>query len=168
MRHIAITALGLVLALSACSSSEPGTTISINATTNDGNMAANVDKAGTLSLDTPIFKGELKLPKMKLDASDFDMNGVHLYPGSKITAMNINANGDGDGKKDDVVRVGFESPATPDVVRDWFKTRLNDAGFNVSATGTGLKGTTDEGKPFEMTLTPSDNGQSRGEIRLTG
>lgn len=156
--------------LGACNDSKDGTTISFNATGDDGNMVAGVDgTTGKVSLDVPGFSGKLSLPKIHLDAGDFDMNGVHLYPGSTISTMNIDAH-DGKGKDDDsgTVHVGFASPATPAQVRDWFNERLTKTGFTLKAEGNGLTGTTDEGKPFRLDLIPDGADHAKGTITVSG
>jgi len=157
--------------LAACGGSGDGTSISLNATGTDGNVLAGVDgKTGQVSLDVPGFSGKIKLPKVTLDAKNFEMNGVHLYPGSTISGMNIDAKDNGSGGKDSgVVKVSFDSPAAPDIVRGWFLEKLNaGADFKVKASSNGLVGTSDEGKPFRLDLTPNGNGKSKGVIVMGG
>lgn len=158
--------LTAVAPLAACGSNgDPGTTITINSTDSDGNVAARADGAsGKVSVDLPGFSGELKLPKIHLDAEDFDLNGVHLYPGSRIANMAVDAKGGNDG----VVTVDFDSPADPATVRDWFKGKLAAAGFTLTAKGDGLVGTTDEGKPFRLDLAPAAGGHATGKIVVSG
>ena len=156
----------ILLPLAACGSKE-GASISINTSDSDGNVVAAVDGKGETTIDTPFFKGKITIPKLKIDASNFDMNGVHLYPGSTIGGMNIEAH-DRPGKEDDGnVRVSFSSPAAPATVRDWFKEKLTAAGFKLTAKGDGLSGTTDEGKPFTLDLTPDGADKSKGVITLS-
>lgn len=163
----------LALSLTACDGSKTGTSISINSTDADGNVVASVDNSGAVSINTPGFSGKINLPKIQLDADDFEMNGVHLYPGSTISAMNIQAHdggkaGDKDGDGDDggTVRVTFASPAAPATVRDWFQQKLNAAGFTVGPSANGLTGTTDEKKPFKLDLTADGTDKSKGIITL--
>ncbi|MCM8729503.1 hypothetical protein ACFO8O_00785 [Hephaestia sp. GCM10023244] len=160
--------LTAVAPLAACGSNDgPGTTISINGTDGDGggNVTARADGvSGKVSVALPGFSGELKLPKMHLDAKDFDLNGVPLYPGSQIANIAVDAkNGNGG-----VVTVDFDSPAAPATVRDWFKQRLEAAGFALTATGDNLVGTTDEGKPFRLTLAPAASDHATGKIVVSG
>ena len=155
-----------MLSLAACGSHKDGASFTLNSSDADGNVVANVDGNGQATIDTPFFKGKITVPKLKLDASDFDMNGVHLYPGSTISGMNIDAH-DGPGKDDSGrVRVTFASPAAPATVRDWFKDKLNAAGFKLTAKGEGLTGTTDEDKPFTLDLTADGTEKSRGVITI--
>jgi hypothetical protein len=162
-------ALVLAAMLSACDGSKEGTSISINSTDADGNTVANIDgKSGALSINTPGFSGKINLPKVHLDGGDFDMNGVHLYPGSTVSGMNIDAHDGGKSRDDDrgVVRISFASPAAPATVRDWYQQKLTAAGFTLSASGNGLVGTTDEKKPFKLDLAPDGADKSKGTITV--
>ncbi|MFA6112869.1 MAG: hypothetical protein WC729_02735 [Sphingomonas sp.] len=161
-------AILLATTLSACDDSKTGTSISINSTDSDGNVVASMDgNTGAVAINVPGFSGKLNLPKIHLDADDFEMNGVRLYPGSTISGMNVESH-DEAGKSDDKdsVRVSFQSPAAPATVRDWFQQKLNGAGFNVVPNGNGLTGTTDEKKPFKMELTADGSDKSKGVITL--
>jgi len=159
-------ALFLAAMLSACDGSKQGTSISFNSTDSDGNVVASMDgNSGAVAINAPGFSGKIKLPKLHLDSKDFDMNGVHLYPGSTISAMNIDAHpGKGDDDDEGTVRVSFASPASAATVRDWFQQKLTAAGFTLSASGTGLVGTTDEKKPFKLELSPDGADKSKGTI----
>lgn len=152
--------LAAALPLAACAKHDEGTSVTINSS--DGNTIAAVDgKTGDVKLDLPGFQGKITLPKIQVNADNFDLNGVHLYPGSTIQSLNIAADGGKGG-----VRVAFTSPASPATVRDWLMTRLNKAGFAVSATGAGLTGTTDEHKPFRLDLTPAGDDKANGVITV--
>ena len=156
----------VLLPLAACDSGKSGTSISINSSDSDGNVTAKIDGGGQATIDTPFFKGKVTIPKLKLDATNFDMNGVHLYPGSTISGMNIDAH-DKPGKDDDgSVRVAFASPAAPATVRDWFKDKLTAAGFKLDAAGDGLTGKTDEGQPFKLDLTADGADKAKGVITI--
>lgn len=158
--------LGLVIAaapLAGCGD-KTGTSFTLNASDNDGNATVSADgKTGQVALDVPGFSGKIDLPKVQLDANDFDMNGVHLYPGSKVTTMNIDAK-----NHQGAVHVGFDSPADPNVVRNWFQQKLTAVGYTLHADGNGLTGTTDDKKPFSLQLTPDGNGRAKGELTVSG
>ncbi|MDF0487606.1 hypothetical protein PX554_05650 [Sphingomonas sp. H39-1-10] len=152
--------------LAACGSGKDGTAITLNADGADGNVVASIAANGQLALNAPGISGNIKLPAIKLDAGDFDMNGVHLYPGSTISGMNIDGH-DRSGRDDDGrVKVSFESPATPAAVRDWFAAKLGRARFKVAPNGSGLSGTTDEGKPFRLDLAPRGADKADGTILI--
>ncbi|MEO9131471.1 MAG: hypothetical protein ABI240_09705 [Sphingomonas sp.] len=164
------TALVLTVTLSACDGSKDGTSISINSTDTDGNVVTHLDgNSGTVSINAPGFSGKINLPKVHLGSENFALNGVHLYPGSTISAMNVDAHS---GSKDDddddegTVRVSFASPASSATVRDWFQQKLRAAGFTVSASGAGLVGTTNDKKPFKLDLAPDGADKSKGTITV--
>lgn len=153
MRALILIAL-LAAPLAACDVNEGDTTVSIDGNTSDGNFAIKV----------PGFSGSVKLPKMKLDASSVDFNGVHLYPGSTVSTFNIDASGDdkegGNGK----ARIGFDSPADPAMVRDWFADQLGKVGFTLKAQGNSLIGTDNDNKPFRLDLEPAGPGKTKGMV----
>jgi hypothetical protein len=169
MSRLIFAAALLALPLAACGAHDDkdGTTIQFNASDADGNVTGSMDASGKIAIDAPGFSGSLKLPKLHLDANDFDMNGVHLYPGSSVTGMNINAHDKGNGGDDDgAVTVSFASPASPDAVQSWFLDRLNKANFSVKTDGTGLSGFTDDKKPFRLDLSPDGAGKATGVITI--
>jgi hypothetical protein len=157
------------LSLAACSGGEgEGTSITFNGETENGaaTTISTDGKNGSMKIDVPGFKADIAMPKLKLDAGDFEMNGVNLYPGSTITSMNI-TDGGNEGEGSGGVTVRFAAPAAADVVRSWFGERLQQAGFKLTAAGNALSGTTDEGKPFRMELSPNGKA-SDGTITIGG
>jgi hypothetical protein len=145
------------LALAACSDGPGNTSISFNG----DNTSGTIDGSGNVKIDAPGFKGDIKLPKIQLDADNFDMNGVHLYPGSTISSMNVDAK-----NNDGAVKVAFKSPAAATTVRDWLKERLDKAGFKLAVDGDGLKGKTDDGKDFALSLSDAGANASTGSISI--
>ncbi|MBY0520228.1 MAG: hypothetical protein K2P79_07360 [Sphingomonas sp.] len=166
IRFAAIAMMCLPVALAGCDKDGEGSTITLDATDTKGNFTAGVDgKTGQLSIDAPGIKGKISLPKIHLDDSSFEMNGVKLYPGSTVRGMDIVAHGkNSGGDKQDSIRVSFASPADPATVRAWFADKLGKADFSVKADGNSLVGTDDEGRPFKLELIPTDDGKSRGII----
>lgn len=161
MSRLMLLAL-VALPLAACNKPDEGTSISINA--DSGNVLGAMDgKSGEVKLDIPGFSGKIKLPKIQLDAKNFDLNGVHLYPGSTVDTVNV---ANGDKAESGNVQVSFTSPADPATVQQWFQDRLNKAGFHVNPGGNGLVGTTDENKPFALDLSPDGQDRAKGKITL--
>ncbi len=159
------TALALpllvALGLSACDRPNQGTSISINGS--DGETLASVDgKSGEVKLALPGFQGAFKLPKVSLEADNFELNGVHLYPGSKIRNVDV-----GNGR-DKAFTMTFDSPADPATVRDWFHDKMSDADFTLTDQGGALIGKTAEEKPFRLDLRPAGSDRSTGTITLGG
>ena len=164
MRPLALCAVAAALSLAACSD-KPGASISLNASDGNANGAMTMTdngQTGEVALKVPGFSGKLKLPKLHLDGNDVSFNGVHLYPGSKVTGMNIDAGGD-----KGTVHIAFDSPADPATVRGWFQGKLTGAGFTLHAEDNGLAGTTDDDKPFRLELQPDGNGHAKGMITVS-
>lgn len=148
----------LVAPLAACGgkSGEPAVRFSGN------------ESGGNFSINVPGFSGNLKLPKFKLDASNVEFNGVHLYPGSTVSSFNLDASGDSKEESKGKVRIGFDSPADPTTVRDWFAERLGKVGFTLKAEGNSLIGTDDEKKPFRIDFEPAGPGESKAMVTAGG
>lgn len=159
MRVLAPLAL---LLLAACGGDGDGTAISINANDSDGAFTASASNSGEIAINAPGFNGKFKMPSIKLDAENFDINGVKLPAGSTISGMDIaGANSGG-------VNIKFDSPITPAAVRDWFAPKLAAEGFKLTTSAEGLSGTTDDGKPFKLTVTPKGTNASQGTITIGG
>ncbi|SEL24409.1 hypothetical protein SAMN05216382_1629 [Sphingomonas palmae] len=144
----------LALSVAACNRGEEGTQIAVTANGSGGSMGSD----GQVKIDTPAFKGAFKLPQINLSAENFELNGVHLYPDSKIAAVNA----DGTGK--DKVTVRFTSPADPATVRTWFAEQFKQAGTEVKVDGNTLTGRDDD-QTFTIDLSPQGK-QSAGVIRI--
>ncbi len=168
MRNPLLLLTMVALSLAACDGAKEGTTISLDARDSDGNVTAGIDgKTGQVAINAPGFSGKFTLPKIQLDAKDFNLNGVHLYPGSKIKGMSIFADdgaktegGEGSGR----VRITFDSPADAATVRDWFAEKLAKADFALTKSANGLVGKDEKGDPFSIKLTPGADGHATGEI----
>lgn len=157
--------------LSACGrhdDGKEGTSLTINAKDEDGNVAIKADgKTGKVSVNLPGFNADLKLPRMMLDHSNFDLDGVKLYPESKVRSVTVNADDTG-GQDKAKVRVAFESPADTAKVKAWFKTGFDDEGIKFAETPTGFTGTTDDGDAFVVTLAPNGAAATSGTIDIDG
>ncbi|WP_230481131.1 hypothetical protein [Sphingomonas sp. Leaf21] len=148
------------LALSGCDRPQ-GTSVTINSA--DGDTLASVDgKSGEVKLALPGFQGAFKLPKMSLEADDFELNGVHLYPGSTIRNVDV-----GNGR-DKAFMMTFDSPADPATVRSWFRDKMGEADFTLTDDGGVLVGKTAEEKPFRLDLRPAGGDRSTGVMTLGG
>lgn len=166
MRANLILSLAPLALLAACGDGK-GTTISIDAKGESGEqVAAKADgDTGRVSVDTPVFKANIKLPKVMLDADNVDIGGVPLYPGSTVQSVNITADEQGGADKG-LVRIRFAAPADPAAVREWFAGKMRGAGFTLAAAGNGLAGKTKDGEPFRMELTGAA-GKTEGVLSLS-
>ena len=158
--------LGLLIALAplAACNDKQGTSFTLNASDDGGasTVVAN-GSSGQVSLNIPGFSGKIALPKIELNGDNVDLNGVHLYPGSKVTSMNVDAK-----QNDGAVHIVFDSPADPNTVRSWFQRKFTTAGFRVSNDANGLSGKTDDGKPFSLALAAAGAGRTMGTLSVNG
>ncbi len=97
--------------------------------------------------------------------SDFDIDGVKLYPGSQITTMDINADSR-DGASDAVIKFGFTAPAAPKVAADWMAGEFAKKSVKITRTGDTLAGKGKDGEDFTISFGP-DGATSKGEVRIT-
>jgi hypothetical protein len=167
----ALLALPLALGITACSSKdepEEGTSINIDATTEKGSsVQITADgKTGNVGFKVPGFDTNIRLPKKLLDDTNFDIDGVNLYPGSTVDTVNITANKKGGKDEQTDVRIGFTSPADPAKVSDWFKEQFAKESIKASGDAAKLTGTTKDGEAFTIELTEKD-GKTAGLVNIT-
>ncbi|UZK65603.1 hypothetical protein [Sphingomonas sp. M1-B02] len=154
-----------LLPLAACGG--PGTSISINASSDEGdNAVISTDANGQMAIKADGFEGSFKLPAIKINAEDFDVNGVKLYPKSTIGAFNLDAQEKAGEPDEGKLRVTFASPAAAATVQAWFRDNMTRRGFKVETAGQGLKGTTDDGEPFVLTLSDDGDQKSKGTLAV--
>lgn len=154
-----------LLPLAACGSGD-GTSIKINAKSDENGSSTTVttDGNGQAAIKVPGFEGKIRLPQIHVNAENFDLNGVKLYPGSQVKELNVDANTDGNGKDKGTVHVAFESPAALATVQGWFRDKMAARGFKIDADGKGFKGTTDDGEPFTLALSADGGEKTKGTL----
>ncbi|KTF67983.1 hypothetical protein ACNFJ7_14005 [Sphingomonas sp. HT-1] len=152
----------LTAALAACNG---GSSISIDDNDADGNAVIATDESGRVQIKAPGIEGSITLPKVALNAKDFDIEGVTLYPGSTLRNLKLNG-GERDKTGDGKVIVEFESPAEPTVVRDWFRDNMTKQGFKVTTKDANLIGTTEDGTPFALQLGSAGEGKTKGLMQV--
>ena len=145
----------LLLSLSACDSGK-GVTINANI---DDDTASNSSVAikndgGNVSVNVPGFSANIKVPGGLFAHSEFDIDGVKLYPGATVTSMNVDAGPD---EKKSGVKIAFAAPDSVDKVRSWFVKSFADKKVAIVPNGTGLAGKTADGDAVTMTFTPDGN-----------
>ena len=161
-----------MMLLAACGSeekkSESGTEVSINAGDEHGGVQIKTGKDGgnikiggdgaAIDIDIPDF--------VDLDIeSDFDIDGVKLYPGSKVTKVDVDAN-DKNGTDKATVKLGFTSPATPTKAADWMAGEFAKKGVKVTRSGDTLAGKDKDGADFRINFVP-DGATAKGEVVIT-
>lgn len=155
--------LALPLTLAAC---DTGGNTTINIHGDDGDVNITSDDSGHASLKLPGIDASIKIPKIKVSAADFDVNGVKLYPGSTMSDFNVDASsGDGDKEKGRVA-IKFESPASLDKVQAWFRDAMAKHHFKVSPQGSGFAGTTDDGQPVTVELEADGPDKAKGSLTV--
>ncbi|GAA4018329.1 hypothetical protein GCM10022280_17260 [Sphingomonas swuensis] len=128
----------------------------------DEKVALSADANGSVKFDMPFAKGNLKLPNAMMASGDFDIDGVTLPKGSRMTGFNLNA-GDGNEAR---VDMSFIAPAPPAETGRYFLASFKDKGMQAAMSGGAIKGKTKDGSPFVMRLVPNGSG-TRGTIELS-
>lgn len=161
-----------MMLLAACGSEEEkagnATEVSINAEGDGGGVQIRTGKDGgnlkiggdgaAINIDIPDFV-DLDIEK------DFDIDGVKLYPGSKVTKVDVDAS-DKAGADKATVRLGFTSPAAPTKAADWMAGEFARKGVKVTRTGDTLAGKDKDGADFRINFVP-DGANAKGEVVIT-
>lgn len=100
-----------------------------------------------------------------LKDSNFDIDGVKLYPGSTVASINVQGDASGAGDKSRV-QIIYTAPAEPKPVRDWFVKAFAEKGVAAKISGESLTGKTKDGTPFTMTFAPDKGGSTTGIVVL--
>jgi hypothetical protein len=138
---------------------EDGGTVSISADGTGSSISIKGDGVN-INADLPGIDG--------LDiGSDFDIDGVKLYPGAKITSVNINADEAKAKGQQGAVNFGLTAPAAPAVVLAWYAKAFAGKGLTTTTKGSILSGTTKDGDAFAIELAP-DGAGSKGKVRISG
>lgn len=177
MRHQLLIATAALLTLAACGKkeeeapkAEATATAGWDADSDSKQVEIEVDSdTGKLAMKLPGgIEGNLKLPpamaaRMAGD-SDFDIDGVGAYPGATMRSMKVQATEKADDKRA-VIDIGFAAPDAPTKVADWYEKAFADKGRTVTRAGDTLTGTTEDGNPFTLTISPAATG-STGQLRI--
>ena len=151
-----------VALLAACERKGEEATVEIRSGNGSTEINAQPGKESRLTIDTPAVKADIKVPFLSAMTERMEIDGVKLYPGSKIAGVNINANED---KEDGRFTLRFQAPAAREKVADWFRQQFAENGFKMTLQGSRFTGTNDEGNPVTLDLSDGPNGTA-GEIRI--
>ncbi len=146
-----------MLALAACG--EMGDNANRNATDPVIAIKRSADDGGNVSINLPGFDANIRVPSGVMGGGKVDISGVSLFPGASVTAVNVG----GQGKGFDMT---FDAPADASTVQKWFLDRFAEKGVIATAEGMSLSGTTTEGKPFTIAMSPAASGKSTGTITI--
>jgi len=134
--------------------------------TADGNVAIS-DGADGVSISVPGFEGKMKIPGMALGGENMDIDGMKLYPGTKLSGINVT---DQSGAGQGVVEMRFTSPATPDKVAAYYaaaapKSDFRDVVVTNGKQASKLTATKGDGDTLAITIHPAPGG-SAGTISI--
>lgn len=173
--HNAVLALTLPMLLLA------GCKMEVNTDEKTGNQASmSIDASGNVSLDAvdgaqgvsisvPGFDAKVKVPGLELGGDNMDIGGMKLYPGTKLSSINVtdhNAKMDSGG----VVDMRFESPASPDKVAAYYAAAAKENDYtnikvaNAGGTST-LTATRDDGDQLTIAMAPGGAG-TKGKVTI--
>lgn len=160
-----------VLALSACSDRDAvegnGTSISIDATSTSGEKVEvkSDGETGKVSVRVPGFEGKIDLPKVVLNETNFDIDGVKLPEKARVTSMNIKADETAKSDKAEII-LAFTAPGKASDVSAWFLKEFQKADAKVASRADGLSGTTEDGNAFAIKIADGAAGQAQGVITV--
>lgn len=144
-----------------------GAEININAGDKDGGVQITSGKGGSkLAIKGDGVDLDFDLPDFsKIDvAADFDIDGVKLYPGSKVTSVNVDAS-DKSGADKAIVKLGFTSPTTPAKAAAWMAGEFAKQKVRVTRSGDTLTGKSEDGDDFTIRFSP-DGANAKGEALI--
>ena len=118
-------------------------------------------ESSNVKIDTGGFKADLDLPGFSRISEGMEIDGVKLYPGSKVSNISVDAKRENDGR----FTMRFSAPADRAKVGGWFAGQFRENGFAARATPTGFAGNTKDGDWFTLDLTAA-GAQTSGEFRL--
>ena len=118
------------------------------------------DSDGNVSFDVPFMKGEVKLPGSVIHEGDVDIDGVKMYPGSRVNSFHVESTG---GVSN--VNIGFKAPDPADKVRAYFVDQFRQKGVEAIAAGDSINGKSKDGGTFAIRV-QDNGGGSQGTITL--
>lgn len=130
------------------------------------NIRADME-SGEVALKLPGgLEGKVKIPKGLESESQFDLDGVGRYPGSKLVTVNVKGTA-GDGAGSGQVVLGFSAPGTAGQVADWYQKALADKDRAAVRTGNSISSTTKDGDRMVIAVEDGAGGVARGRITIT-
>ena len=152
MKHIAL--LLPVALLAACN------VHSKNPANDNGTVTINASDSGQVEFNLPFVSGTVKLPEGMMQNGDFDIDGVKMVPGGKVTGVSVFA-----ADKGSNVDIAFSAPTSPDQTRAYFLDQFKQKGAEVAQAGDAISGKTTDGDTFTITVAPAAQG-SQGKITV--
>jgi hypothetical protein len=149
--------------LAACERKGNDAAVEIRSDNGSTEISAESGKEGRLKIDTPGVKADVQIPFLGALTGNMDIDGLRLYPDSKVAGIHINAD---DGKDEGEFNLRFVAPAGRDKVIAWFQQQFDANDFRMTLQGSRFTGTNDEGKPVTLDMRDGANGTTEGELRV--
>jgi hypothetical protein len=148
--------------LSACSEGDDRERSAQNDNGADVAFNAQSGNDGTtkVAVDIPGLQGQFKLPAFKLGKTDVNIGGVKLYPGTRVTGVDVAGQ---EGRSEGGMIVKFDSDAAPGAIQSYYLNAFREKGLTAAAQGSGVSGRDEHGKPFHIDLNAQGAG-TRGTI----
>jgi hypothetical protein len=135
----------------------------------DGNVAITANDGSTgVSVSVPGFDARVKVPGMHIGGEHMDIDGMKLYPGTKLDGINVtDQKGPGNGQVD----MRFTSPGTPDKIAAYYAAAARNEDFsniNVSSQGgrATLTARKKDGDDLTISMEPATGGSTTGRILI--
>jgi hypothetical protein len=126
----------------------------------DETASINADESGKVDFNLPFVNGSVKLPEGVMHNGEFDIDGVRMIPGGKVTGVSVFA-----ADKGSDVDIAFSAPASPDQVRAYFLDQFKHKGASVAQAGDAITGKTRDGSEFKIDVGAAGSG-SQGKITI--
>jgi hypothetical protein len=134
-----------------------------------GPVEINVDNgSGSISVKTPVFSGNVNIPGLDLGTGNTEFDGIKLYPGAKVTHMQMGGFTDDHTGKVEVI---FDAPAAPQAVHDYYANALKEQGYSLTeakaADAISISATKEDEESLALALTRSGNA-THGKMTISG
>jgi len=154
-----------IVLLAACERKGHEAAVEIRSGNGSTQISAEPGKESRLKIDTPGVKADIQVPFLSALTENMEIDGVRLYPGSKIAGVHVNAD---DSKDEGKFDLRFSAPAGREKVNAWFQQQFDANDFKMTLQGNRFTGTNDEGHPVTLDMRDGPNGTTEGEIRIEG
>ena len=138
----------------------------------DGNVQVSAaDGARGVSISVPGFSAKVNVPGLELGGDDMDIDGMKLYPGTKLANVNVNG-GDHSGTVD----MKFNAPGAPTAIADYYVNAAREKAFTevasrkdgdrmiVTGEETRRRSSDDRDRPIGCRLDRADEDRGREEV----
>ncbi len=148
------------------STSDDGKTTTTSTSSENGDSSAT---ASSVELKLPGgFEANVKGPHNFNDSTHVDIDGVGLYPGAKVSNVQVKVDASGDSDKHATVNMAFAAKSDPAAVADWYQQQFEAKKLAVTRAGNTLTGKSKDGDDFVIAALPNKDGGTAGTIAIVG